>query len=214
MRPQKCYGQDGEDLVLSRYLEGQPKGFYIDVGAHHPARFSNTYMFYKKGWRGINIDAQPGIKALFDRVRPRDINIECGVAKEGGVLVYHQFNESALNTFDEQEAKLKDKKPYRIIKKIDVRVRRLEDILDNYVKECTKIDFMSIDVEGLDLDVLESNNWEKYRPNYILVETLRTDIEKLNTCKIVQFLAEKGYKPLTKVYNTTFFTLKKSGELL
>lgn len=209
MRPQKCYGQDGEDLVLSRYFEGQSKGFFIDVGAHHPARFSNTYMFYKKGWKGINIDAQLGTKALFDRVRPRDINIECGVAKENGVLVYHRFNEPALNTFDEQEAKLKDKIPYKIIEKIEVQVRRLEDILDEYIEECTEIDFMSVDVEGLDLDVLRSNNWNKYRPRYILAETLRVDIENLHTCEIVQFLVQKGYVPLAKVYNTTFFSLKE-----
>lgn len=80
----KCYSQEGEDLLLSRILGDKKDGFYVDVGAHHPFRFSNTYLLYKQGWRGINIDAMPGSMKLFNRFRPRDINIECGVASGGG----------------------------------------------------------------------------------------------------------------------------------
>ncbi|MFA7355121.1 MAG: SAM-dependent methyltransferase, partial [Sulfurimonadaceae bacterium] len=72
----KSYSQEGEDMILRRLFEQQPNGFYVDVGAHHPKRFSNTYFFYKKGWRGINIDAMPNSMELFNKIRPRDINIE------------------------------------------------------------------------------------------------------------------------------------------
>lgn len=82
----KSYSQEGEDLLLSRIFGDKKDGFYIDVGAHHPFRFSNTYLLYKRGWRGINIDAMPGSMKLFNRFRPRDINIECGVASGGGEL--------------------------------------------------------------------------------------------------------------------------------
>lgn len=78
----KSYAQQGEDLILREMLAYAQSGFYVDVGAHHPFRFSNTYLFYKQGWRGINIDAMPGSMKLFDRFRPRDINIQCGVAYE------------------------------------------------------------------------------------------------------------------------------------
>src|SRR5437868_6288327 len=74
------YSQDGEDLVLSRFLSSENKGFYVDVGAHHPTRFSNTYFFYKKGWRGINIDAMPGSMIAFDKMRPRDTNVEAAIS--------------------------------------------------------------------------------------------------------------------------------------
>jgi hypothetical protein len=80
--PFRCYGHSGEDLVLDRLLNGKRMGFYIDVGAHHPTRFSNTYLFYKKGWSGINIDANPKSMELFNRRRSRDINIEVGIAKK------------------------------------------------------------------------------------------------------------------------------------
>ena len=75
MNANLCYSQNGEDLILNRFLENKEKGFFIDVGAHHPIRFSNTYLFYKKGWSGINIDAMPGSMTKFNKIRPKDINI-------------------------------------------------------------------------------------------------------------------------------------------
>ena len=115
MQPNRCYGQDGEDLILNRLLDGQMQGFYVDVGAHHPIRFSNTYLFYERGWTGINIDAMPGSMKKFRKLRPRDINVECGVASSSGKLTFHRFNEPALNTFDDVEAANKNKPPYHLI---------------------------------------------------------------------------------------------------
>lgn len=203
--PQLCFGQDGEDLTLNRFLNGQASGFYVDVGAHHPMRFSNTHLFYLRGWRGINIDAEPGSMAPFKKYRKRDINIECGIGEQAGTLSFHQFNDPALNTFDQTEASLKNIGQYKIVNKIDVQVRRLDDILDQYMPENNAIDFMSIDVEGMDLSVLKSNNWDKYVPRYILTETLRTEMLQMAECPIVKFLQEKKYRPVAKVYNTTFF---------
>lgn len=204
-RPNFCFGQDGEDLILDRMLERQPSGFYVDVGAHHPVRFSNTYLFYRRGWRGINIDAQPGSMKIFERMRPRDINIECGVAAIPGRLMYYRFNEPALNTFDASEAQLKDKPPYQLVDKLEVEVDRLDALLERHLPVREQIDFLSVDVEGKDLEVLESNNWNRFRPRFILAETLRTDILQLASCPVVQLLSRVGYRPVGKVYNTTFF---------
>ncbi|MBY0340734.1 MAG: FkbM family methyltransferase [Rhodocyclaceae bacterium] len=203
--PQRSYGQDGEDLILDRLLEGQAKGFYVDVGAHHPIRFSNTYLFYRRGWRGINIDAMPGAMRGFKRTRPRDINIERGVASSSGTLSYYRFNEPALNTFDPLEAARKNKPPYRILDQVDIEVERLDRLLERCLPAGQKIDFLSVDVEGKDLEVLESNNWAQFRPRFILAETLRTDIMRLRDCPIVRFLEGVGYTPVAKAYNTTFF---------
>jgi hypothetical protein len=94
------YAQEGEDRVLLRLLEPLKKsGFYVDVGAHHPVRFSNTYFFYLRNWHGINIDPLPGSMALFNRDRPRDINLELAIASEEQTLNYYMCNEPALNTF-------------------------------------------------------------------------------------------------------------------
>jgi FkbM family methyltransferase len=200
-----CYAQDGEDLILDRLLDGQVNGFYVDVGAHHPARFSNTYLFYKRGWRGINIDAMPDSMKKFNKLRPRDINIECGVAGSAGSLMYHRFNEPALNTFDTAEAARKDKPPYRLIDTVEVAVERLDALLARHLPNGQLIDFLSVDVEGKDEEVLRSNDWSRYRPRFILAETLRTDMLRLSACPVVQFLSSVGYTPVGKAYNTSFF---------
>src|SRR4051794_10306733 len=70
------YSQEGEDMVLRRVFNNKRGGFFVDVGAHHPRMYSNTYYFYLRDWRGINIDAMPGGMAAFDRMRPGDINVE------------------------------------------------------------------------------------------------------------------------------------------
>lgn len=208
MCPNLCYGQDGEDLILNRLLEGQALGFYVDVGAHHPVRFSNTYLFYQRGWRGINIDAMPGSMKKFSKVRPRDINIECGVAGAAGKLMYHRFNEPALNTFDANEAGHKNKPPYQMIETIEVGVERLDALLTRYMPAGQQIDFLSVDVEGKDEEVLRSNDWSRYRPRFILAETLRTDMLSMGGCPVVQFLRSMGYRPVGKAYNTSFFALE------
>jgi len=205
MQPNICYGQDGEDLILNRLLNGQAQGFYVDVGAHHPVRFSNTYLFYKRGWRGISIDAMPGSMKIFDKVRPRDINIECGVAGSAGKLKYYRFNEPALNTFDAAEAEQKNKPPYHLIDTVEVAVERLDVLLQKHLPAGQQIDFLSVDVEGKDEEVLRSNNWARFRPRFILAETLRTDMLALGACPVVQFLGRVGYKPVSKAYNTSFF---------
>ena len=141
MEPNLCYSQNGEDLILNRFLNNKKEGFFVDIGAHHPIRFSNTYLFYKKGWSGINIDAMPGSMILFNKLRPKDINIEKGVSLENENIMFYQFNESALNTFSKKEAFSKNKDGYKIIKSNLVEVDTLENILNKYMPLNTKIDF-------------------------------------------------------------------------
>ncbi|MCP2732462.1 FkbM family methyltransferase, partial [Symplocastrum sp. BBK-W-15] len=93
------YSQEGEDMIISRFFEGKKQGFYVDVGAHHPQRFSNTYRFYLQGWRGINIDAMPGSMEIFNKIRANDINLEISISDCNQILTYYEFNEPALNGF-------------------------------------------------------------------------------------------------------------------
>jgi FkbM family methyltransferase len=203
------YAQDGEDLIIERIFEGKKSGFYVDVGAHHPFRFSNTYRFYRQGWYGLNFDPVPGFANFFARHRPRDIAIEIGVGEIDSHMTYYQFNEPALNTFSLQEVILKNKPPYSLVSSIEISVRPLTDLFDQFLPEGQHIDFMTIDAEGLDLEVLLSNNWEKYRPSLLVVETLRKNMNSLSGCKTTEFLLKQGYVPFCKVYNSSFFLLKE-----
>lgn len=202
----KSYSQEGEDMILSRLFERQKKGFYVDVGAHHPERFSNTCYFYKKGWNGINIDAMPGSMKTFRKLRRRDINLEEGVSTEKKELFYYIFNEPALNGFSQElsETEYASSK-YYIVKKTKIIVRPLSEILDEYLPGGVNIDFLSVDVESMDYEVLQSNNWKKYKPKAVLVEMLNSDFEKITGDPVYLFLKEKGYKLFAKSVNTAIF---------
>src|SRR5690554_4042624 len=107
----KVYSQEGEDLLLKRIFEHSPPGFYVDVGAHHPFRFSNTKLLYDMGWRGLNIEPNPDIKILFDKYRSEDINLCLGISDSPGTLTYYKYSHPALNTFDIQIVENKIAKP-------------------------------------------------------------------------------------------------------
>lgn len=200
------YSQEGEDMILQRIFENKKNGFYIDVGAHHPKRFSNTYLFYKKSWTGINIDAMPGSMKLFKKFRPKDLNLEFGVAEKEGFLDYYMFNEPALNSFSKPLSNERNNplSSYFIEKIIKVEVKPLYKILDTFSAN-QKIDFLNIDVEGYDLKVLKSNDWVKYRPKIVLVEIVKSSLHDLNKDLIVEFMKKKKYDIFAKQVNTVFF---------
>lgn len=202
----KSYSQEGEDMILKRIFEGKQQGFYIDVGAHHPQRFSNTHYFYQRGWNGINIEPNPDAVSVFQRLRRRDTNVQCGVGEKEGTIVYYKFNEPALNTFDETvvEDRLKNT-PYKLIDKIAVPVLRLAHLLEKEMPAGQQIDFMSVDVEGLDLNVLRSNDWQKYRPYIVLAEALDLSLEQIGGNELARFMKSQGYVIFGKTYNTLFF---------
>lgn len=203
----KSYAQEGEDLIIYRMIYGKiDKGFYIDVGAHHPKRFSNTYFFYKKGWRGINIEPMPGSKIIFDKFRPQDINLEIPINSKEEYLTYYIFNDPALNGFSKdlslQRNQLSD---YKIIKTVNLKTKTLQDILDEHLPKGQKINLLNIDVEGLDFEVLKSNDWSKYRPDLILIEDKDFDFSIPQNSTVYNFLHELNYKLKAKTLNTLIF---------
>ena len=202
----KSYSQEGEDMILRRFFEKQKTGFYVDVGAHHPKRFSNTFFFYKKGWSGINIDAMPNSMRSFDKIRPRDINLEVPISDKKQKLRYYMFNEPALNGFSKELAEKRDgKNHYKIISEKEIQTSTLEEIFKKHLPYGQEIDFMSIDVEGLDLQVLKSNNWKRFRPKFVLMEILGCSIKEIADSKEYKYLAEFGYETFAKTVNTVIF---------
>ena len=202
------YSQEGEDKLLERFIGRKNFGTFIDVGAHHPTLINNTYYFYKKGWRGLNIDAIPSAMDLFNKLRPEDTNIEQAVSDEEEVLTFHMFNTPELNTFDRLKIDEFLKFPgVQLQKKIELKTQRLETILDKYIPtlKIAEIDFMTVDVEGFDLRVLKSNNWDKYRPNFILAEDLFSTIIESYNGELNAFMRTIGYTMKAKTFNTVLF---------
>lgn len=203
---QKSWGQEGEDLILARFFENKRNGFYVDIGAHHPKRFSNTNLFYKLGWSGINIDAMPGSMVFFNIHRKRDINIEKPVSNESQSLIYYGFNEPALNGFSKEISdKRNGKGDWKLLFTKSIETERLEVLLDKNLPLGQNIDFLTIDVEGYDYEVLLSNNFKKYKPTLILVEIYSNCFEDIYHNKITNLLEKVGYKIYAKTVNTVFF---------
>ncbi len=205
------YSQEGEDMVLRSFYEAKKnyKGFYVDVGAHHPYRYSNTNYFYKKGWKGINIEPTPGAIRAFKIFRKRDINLNIGISDKSDKLLFYCFNEPALNGFSKEVSEERDKTStrYKIIEEIEVETQPLSAVLDKYLPKNQQIDFLSIDVEGLDLLVLKSNDWKKYKPAYILVED-SINFTSLADSEVHEFLEKQGYAIIAKTMRTLFFKLQ------
>lgn len=208
----KYFGRYGEDAFLQAYFREQlyqtseeiklpvyfrrsvSTGFYVDIGAHAPIFSSNTYWFYKHGWCGINIDAVPGSMKAFKRIRTRDVNIEALISDENAELVFHYWEApSSVNTVVKEFAEEWSRRYGRDPKKLIIKPRRLDDVLAEYLPPDQEINFMTIDVEGQELFVLRSNDWNRFRPELVLVEILMRNVDELVKSEVHQLMISVGY---------------------
>jgi FkbM family methyltransferase len=204
--PDFAFSSCGEDRILSYLFLSQNTGVYVDVGAFEPIMASNTHLFYLRGWRGINIDACPGSMKKFDELRPGDINLELGISDNEGVLPYYQIDgsHSLMNGFSPQFHDYLKIEKHRI-KEINVKTDTLRNVLDKYLPAGSPIGFLLIDVEGLELRVLKSNDWKKYRPVVVMTENHAALSGEIFNNEIVLFMASVNYKLITKTPNEIFF---------
>jgi len=185
------YSMDQEDLVIKEYFKEKNKGFYVDVGCYHPLQRSNTMLLYQKGWRGINIDISYFSIKLFKFLRPDDFNLNLAVSnKEGEIDMFFQKKLSQLSTIKENQAK--NAFQGNILNK-KILSKRLTSILDESKYKDQKIDFLNIDVEGADFEVLQSLNLNKYSPELICIEVIDKDLENSD---VFNFLYKKRYKKI------------------
>lgn len=205
-RATTTYSQCGEDLILDYLHHHKDTGFYVDVGANDPRVFSNTYFFYKKGWNGLVIE--PNLQKLneYKHRRNRDIRGHYAVGPKGS-FTFFKFKEDALNTMSPEVAKSYEKMGHKIVSTDTVPSLPLSDIFKE--KGISHIDFLSIDTEGQNFEVLQTNDWDTYRPNFVVVETAefdKPDDESLEE-KYNMYMTEIGYK---KVANTPMNTVYKN----
>lgn len=193
-------------MVLRRIFSGKPHGTYVDVGAHHPSLYSNSNYFYQLGWRGINIDGLPGSKVQFDIERPGDVNLELLISENEGSVEFYVFDPSLMSTMSAKQVEENKKFEWCKFKEtVLLPCMPLAKVLDQYLTQGAKIDFMTIDVEGAELDVLKSNNWEKYLPDVLLVEFIDMDIQEIFKTEVHKFLTGLSYKFFSKTWNTVFY---------
>ena len=215
-RAVRSYSQFGEDAVLrglmkERVADRSYRGFWVDIGAHHPVRHSNTKMFSDLGWRGINVDAMDESIRLFKKVRRRDINVHAGVGDAAGEMDYYVFTDPAYNSFSKDW--MKEMEGAEVPKVRKVRVETLKALLDKHLPSGQHIDFLDVDVEGLDLAVLRSNDWTRYCPDFILVEIRGPEPWH---SPVADYLLSVGYVFAAQCRFTTVFkrnqTVQNGGE--
>ena len=171
------YSFGGVDLLILNIFKNQKKGYYLDIGCAHPIKNNNTYLLYKKGWNGVNIDLDKENIDLFNSYRKRDFNVTAAVSdKEGEADLYFYHNKSALNTISKENADFQKAKVSKIKK---IKTQTINKIIENSPFKDRKIDFLSVDVEGSELSILKNFDFTKYSPKVIVVEYLDLSLKKL-----------------------------------
>jgi len=195
----KSFSQFGEDVVIQSLFRDKNKGIYVDVGAYNPILYSNTHSLYLKGWHGLSIDPNPNLKGLYKIFRRRDIFANFAVS-ETGTKKYFMFSDGAYNTLDNRVAEdLKSRKYPSFLGTKEIQSLPLSEIIKKY--KISHIDYMNVDVEGLDLQVLKSHNWS-IKPKVI-------SVEDSNKEGIGSFLSQHGYELAAYVGKSLIFKLQK-----
>lgn len=205
----QSFSQEGEDIIVKLYIEENGinkdgKGIYVDLGAHHPYKYSNTAALYLMGWHGINIDADSECIKTFNKYRKRDKNVNAGVAEKAGVLDYYCFNDSALNTFDKSLIEFNEKIGFKLIDVKKISVVNINDLLEQHLSDGDRIDVFDIDIEGFDEKIIAAFDWEKYNPTIVLTERdMLTDKSEFVPNEI---LSGFGYKVYASTNRTVIYT--------
>lgn len=171
------YAQHGEDLIVLNILSriGIQKPSYLDIGANHPTNISNTALMYERGSRGINVEPDPDQFSEIERQRRGDVNLNVGVAPTAGSKRFYRTKEPGRNSFVRELAK-----PHKITAEIEVPVVTVMGIIaDN---GGVFPDFMSIDAEGMDLDILRSADFSAVFPKVVCVEVSKTECSEVVAC--------------------------------
>ena len=206
--------QLGEDTILIHLLvthvQKVHNGFYVDVGAYHPRELSNTRLLHFLGWRGVNIDANPKAIAAFEAERPNDINVCTGIGTEEQDLTYYHFAGGAASTFSPEMAEhLRSSPSFQQVGQETLHVRPLNDVLTESVPPGTVIDYMDIDIEGLDRKVVEHLDFDRFGPSVLSIELHEADLMRLGEDPTVRYIVGKGYK-LMAVNIVTFTFMRQS----
>ena len=217
---QLAYAQSGEDLILAhlffKWKIAHPS--YLDIGANHPSFISNTYYFYLRGSRGVCIEPNPSLYKKIRKARPADTVINAGVGidetKEADFYVF-AGSADGLSTFSKKDADywaevgMKGVGKMKYEQVIKMPLITINQVINKHFDKAP--DFISLDVEGLDLDILRSLDYTKYAPKVICVETLLygEDQQESKNKELIGFLESKGYYVYADTHvNTIFTTLK------
>lgn len=213
--PSKAYGGYAEDCMLKRiyrlgrFKKAKYNGVFVDVGCNHPIQGNTTYSLYKLGWKGLNLDLTANNIQLCKIIRPRDISVQCAITKERGEISSYLFDQgSGLNTLDKEAADRGAEmigKPYSTEK---IQSMPLNDAINENLGDI-KIDILNVDVEGHEMFVLGSFDFEKFAPDLITCEIHGDTLEDIISHDVYKLITSKGYHCFSRYGATAFFARNK-----
>lgn len=210
----RSYSQAGEDAIISFLFEGKGIKFpsYLELGTYHPINNSNTYLFYARGSKGVCVEADETLIETIRKVRPRDIVLNVGATSEriSSVLEFYIFNDPSLNTFDKAEADFREKQgSFKVAKVVKVPLKPINLLIEENFQKCP--DFLSIDIEGLDLAVLKNLDFKRFPIPVLCVETCTYSENhvKPKNPEIEEFMHSIGYFTYADTYVNTIFVNTK-----
>jgi FkbM family methyltransferase len=214
------YSQCGEDAVLQKIIEdrmslgrrrygfvNRPKlerGFYVEIGAFSPKRYSNSYWFYTRGWSGITVEPNPETRNMFRRLRRRDIHLNCAIGPKVGQLYYYSSGYACKNYSSEVAENAEGFTRYA------VPCYPLSMIMEKHVPDGQEVHFLSVDCEGYDLEILKSGDWAAKRPWFVLVEVGHDSVVSLMDSAIMRFMSGIEYEMVSWTLATVIFEDKRS----
>lgn len=185
-----------EDIFIESIFRSKKNGFYVDVGANDPNELSNTKRFYDLGWSGINIEPNTKMHDQLCRARPRDINLNIGIGAAPAELIFYELSPDTLSSFNKKSAfdNIKNGSASLISEK-KIQVQPLSEVFEEFTGG-NQIDFLSLDSEGYEYEILTSNNWVLYRPTAIIAE-----VNQDEGAHVLNFLTGQSYSMIH--YNGT-----------
>ena len=209
LRKRNTYSQDQEDLFINDYFKEKNSGFYIDIGCYHPIKYSNTALLYNRGWKGINIDMNQTSIDLFNILRKRDKNICAAISNTNKKTIqYFDHLFSPINTLDKNFSSIASKKfSFRKHTERTIQTYRFNQIIQKYDINIKQIDFINIDVEAHDLEVLEGIDLSIFNPKIICVE-IANNQNNIKEKKLRDYLNKYNYELIKIVGLNGFFELR------
>lgn len=204
------YSQCGEDLIIDFILSSSLKvshPYYLDIGAHHPFYLSNTYHFYEKGNRGVLIEPDPELFSVIESSRAEDKCINAGVGAKSGKATFYVMTSSTLNTFSKVEAERYSKHDNIDIKEtIELPIVSMDSIFSKYCKK-KNFDVVTVDVEGMDFEIISAIDYKRYRPKILCVETLtyEQDGTGKKIQKTIDYIKSQNYFVYADTFINTIF---------
>lgn len=204
------YSQNGEDILISRIFRNLniPKVYYLDIGANHPQKYSNTYLLYSNGSSGVCIEPNKELCERIKKDRPRDNVLSTAISDKAETLTYFSFKNNALNTFSEQESRININRGNKLLHSYPAKTETLNNIFEKLPSVPVLV---SLDIEGYDEKVLRALDFSKYKPTVWCVETIEKNDDKwFKNISLIKFMEENGYTVYGDTNINTIFVEKEA----